>query len=62
MHSKKIIFVGVEGLHELPSSIGQLSVLLNLDLNNCSKIQKSRTSISQLSAFQNLHLDDCLSL
>jgi len=61
MHSKILIFVGVEGgmnyFHLLV-----LNALLNLDLNNCSKLHKSHTSIGQLSAFQNLNLDNCSSL
>jgi hypothetical protein len=37
-------------LQELPTSIGQLSVLQNFDLSNCSSLQKLPTSIGQLNA------------
>jgi Leucine-rich repeat (LRR) protein len=45
---------GCSKLQELPTSIGQLTSLQNLDLSNCSSLQELPTSIVQLHALQNL--------
>jgi len=43
-------------LQELPTSIGQLNALQNLDLRGCSTLQELPTSIGQLNGLQNLDL------
>jgi Leucine-rich repeat (LRR) protein len=42
-------------LQELPTSIGQLNALQNLDLSECSNLQELPTSIGQLNALQILY-------
>jgi len=46
-------------MQELPTSIGQLNTLQNLDLHDYLRSQKLLTSISQLSALQNFHSLGC---
>jgi len=43
-------------LKELPSSIGQLNALQNLDLRECSELKELPSSIGQLNALQKLNL------
>jgi Leucine-rich repeat (LRR) protein len=49
-------------LQELPTSIGKLNALQNLDLRGCSTLQELPTSIGQLNALQNLELEGCSKL
>jgi Leucine-rich repeat (LRR) protein len=43
-------------LQRLPTSIGQLSALQNLDLSECASLQELPMSMGQLSALQKFHL------
>ncbi len=43
-------------LQELPTSIGQLNALQQLQLSQCSSLQELSTSIGQLNALQQLQL------
>jgi len=46
----------------IPTLIGQLNALQELNLSWCSSLQQLPTSIGQLNALQNLHLNNCFSL
>jgi Leucine-rich repeat (LRR) protein len=49
-------------LKELPSSIGQLNALQELDLLGCSNLKKLPSSIGQSNALQKLYLYNCPNL
>jgi hypothetical protein len=49
-------------LKELPSSIGQLNALQELDLWRCSNLKELPSSIGQLKALQELDLSRCSNL
>jgi hypothetical protein len=53
---------GCLSLRELPTSIGQLNALQNLNLKGCSNLQELPTSIGQLNGLQKLELTGCSSL
>ncbi|KAH9648921.1 ADP-ribosyl cyclase/cyclic ADP-ribose hydrolase [Citrus sinensis] len=49
-------------IEELPSSIGKLSRLVNLELTNCSRLKSVSSSLCNLKSLQNLFLSGCLKL
>ncbi len=49
-------------MKELPTTIGQLNALQELNLSGCSSLQELPTTIGQLSALQDLDLSGCSSL
>jgi len=50
---------GCSTLQKLPTSIGKLHALRNLNLEGCSNLQELPTSIGQLNAIQKLDLGRC---
>jgi Leucine-rich repeat (LRR) protein len=49
----------VPTLKKLPSSIGQLNALKELNLNGCSNLKELPSSIGQLNALKKLDLNGC---
>ncbi|KAH9679715.1 ADP-ribosyl cyclase/cyclic ADP-ribose hydrolase [Citrus sinensis] len=49
-------------IEELPSSIGNLSRLVNLDLTNCSRLKSVSSSLCNLKSLRYLFLSGCLKL
>ncbi|KAL9411632.1 hypothetical protein AB3S75_045269 [Citrus x aurantiifolia] len=49
-------------IEELPSSIGNLSKLVHLDLTNCSRLKSVSSSLCNLKSLVNLYLSGCLKL
>ncbi|GAY64347.1 hypothetical protein CUMW_232830, partial [Citrus unshiu] len=49
-------------IEELPSSIGNLSRLVTLDLRKCSRLKKVSSSLCDLKSLESLYLSGCLKL
>ncbi|PHU01466.1 hypothetical protein BC332_31253 [Capsicum chinense] len=62
MHCLECLTLSSTGIRELPSSIGNLSGLYNLNLNGCEDLVSLPNSLCNLMNLQYLHLDGCKKL
>ncbi|KAF3647372.1 putative dehydrodolichyl diphosphate synthase 2-like [Capsicum annuum] len=62
MHCLECLTLSSTGIRELPSSIGNLSGLYDLNLNGCEDLVSLPNSLCNLMNLQYLHLDGCKKL
>ncbi|KAH9648939.1 ADP-ribosyl cyclase/cyclic ADP-ribose hydrolase [Citrus sinensis] len=58
----EVLYLQGSAIEELPSSIGNLSRLVTLELQNCSRLKSVSSSLCNLKSLRSLYLSGCLKL